>query len=288
EPEPMQIESRDDVQNWVRAILGCQTVSIGGKTLELRSGLGLDLHLRLPDGRELTGSASGVKSDGEQVVLIGGVSLLAAPPLEELPAAGVASIRRAAQLRRGIALSGDDLRGLRATAAAIQMPPFAAATLRAELPRFSALEQLAVVPVGLSQLPTDDAIAAIAAVPTLRALVLPADALTDADIGALAALPLRELGLTGRLRGLTAAPFARLRTLEALALDVDSSTVDLRALLAALPAMKTFACPKPELVDGAIDALLATKVERLSLDGGKLDAPRLARLAQLPSLRELR
>src|SRR5262249_56484536 len=152
EPEPMQIESRDDVQNWVRAILGCQTVSIGGKTLELRSGLGLDLHLRLPDGRELISSESGVKSDGEQVVLIGGVSLLAAPPLEELLAAGVASIRRAAQLRRGIALSRDYLRALPATATAIQMPPFDAATLRAELPAFSALEQLADGPVGLSQL----------------------------------------------------------------------------------------------------------------------------------------
>jgi hypothetical protein len=286
--DALVIDAPERVQRWVGAFRSCDTTAGDGVAVPLAPPFVLDLRLVLADGRDLIGSYRCELKDGKCIVTLGGLLLFVTADLGQLLAEVRADAAHAARLREGIALDRDDLRALPATATAIQCSPFDAATLRAELPRFRALERLAIVPVGLCQLPTGDAVAAITAVPTLRTLVLPADALTDADVGALAALPLRELGLTGRLRGVTAAPFARLRTLEALALGVDSITVDLRALLAALPALKTFALGNADLLDAAIDALLATKVERLCLQAAKLDAPRLARLAQLPSLRELR
>jgi hypothetical protein len=283
------IDTREGVQQWANALRECEKSKAGtvGVTLQPNS-VALEFRLVLADGRELTGIAQNAQQDGREVIGLGGLGLSTTRELQLLLADGRDAVLRAARLRAGIAANRDDLRALPATAAAIQCPPFDAATLQAELPRFPRLERLALVPQGISQLPTGDAIAAIAGIATLRTLVLPADALTDADVATLAALPLRELCLTGRLRGLTAAPFARLRSLEALALEVDSCELDLRALLAALPALKTFACENGDVLDDAIDALLATKVERLGLQAKKLDGPRLARLAQLPSLRELR
>jgi hypothetical protein len=289
------IDAPERVRQWVGAFGKCDGNVTGGAgnlvtipISPIAPAIVLHLRLVLADGRELTGIEQNARMDGKDIVTLGGITLFTTAELKQLIADGREAVVRAARLRAGFAVNRDDLRALPATATAIQIPPFDAATLRTELARFPALERLAIVPQGISQMPTGDAIAAIAGVATLRTLVLPADALTDADVATLAALPLRELGLTGRLRGLTAAPFARLRSLESLAIDVDSNAVDLRALLAALPALKTFAFQNPDLLDDAIDAVLTTKVERLCLQAAKLDAKRLARLAQLPSLRELR
>ena len=285
--EPLTIDARDQVQAWVQAVRACESPK---EALTMRRP-DLEVQLHIGEGMMLAATADGLTHHTTESVIIGQLQLAPSPELRQLLDAAGEALQRAGRRRLGIALDLDELRALPTAATAVQCPCFGAADFRAELPRFSALERLALVEQGLSQLPTGETIAAIAAVATLRALELPADALTDADVATLAQLPLRELRLTGRLRNVTAAPFTRFRQLEALTLDVAHCEVDLRAVLAALPVLRELAFGTYDWVDDlALDALASTKVVQLRIGGspGKpMGSARLQGLAGIPSLREL-
>jgi hypothetical protein len=247
-----------------------------------RTDLGLEL--RLADGRLLVGSTERGAGQAAFRLAFGDVRLAASPELRQLLAAGDAAIRLAWRRRHGIAADAAELQALPPDSVAIECPVLAPAALRAELPRFTALERLTLLTGEPGQSPSGGVIAAIASVPTLRTLSLPAHALTDADVATLARSPLRRLHLTGQLPVLSARSFAAWRGLESLALDLTACESDLRAIAAALPALKVLAIG--DVSHGrAAEAVLATKVERLAL--GKARAADLSTVAALPSLREL-
>jgi len=212
---------------------------------------------------------------------------------------------------RGDVADIDELRALPATSRRVRCPCLTRDLAHAELPRFSALENLAFVRLGLCQLPHGDIVAAIAGLRTLRALSLPAGALDADDLRVLATLPLlTELELDGELTEPTAAALSsfaervtvlRLGSVEVplAALAAASKLVHLEELritgpvpteldlLASFPRLRHLELLSPGLGDHQLAALLATKIESLRLEGTKVTAGGLAQLAALPSLREL-
>jgi len=188
----------------------------------------------------------------------------------------------------GVAQTTEELRALPAATRSVLCGPLTADEVRKELTPFAPLERLAIAPIGERTAVSPDAVAAIAGLGTLRSLALPADGLGTADLAGLARLSLRELELTGRLRLPGRATLAELRELAVLRLDLSGCEGDLRGLLASLPSLTVLELGDGSwLDDGVIDAILATKVVRLSIGGEHVQAPQLERLASLPSLREL-
>jgi len=181
---------------------------------------------------------------------------------------------------RGEANDLDELRALPADSRSVACPCLPSDQLAAELSRFTRLERLALVSVGLSQAPTSASLAAVP--PTLRALSLHGRALMASDVQQLARMPvLEDLRIDGCCSEAALAALADFGSrLHCLRLHFDATLLD-RSLG---PALATWAA-----LIGAGNHLggLREMELRVDLAGTTLPLPPPA-LAQLsPSLRRL-
>jgi hypothetical protein len=228
-----------------------------------------------------------------------------------------AELERQHRLARGTALDTEQLAALPAASARVECPVLADGSLGSKLQRFTALQTL-VVRAGEGGRGVDDALLrGLQALRSVTSLELPADALTDASCALLAGMPaLQRLVLRGAGEAFTGTGFAafttpalrevvlwncsgltedgmaalaRLRGLQVLRL-LDVELGPGAALLGKLPsfaALRELAVRNKQLRGEQLAPLLQTRLQKLVLVDAAIRGDALARLGELPSLREL-
>lgn len=199
-----------------------------------------------------------------------------------------AELDRRHRAARGVVSDAGELRALRDDVRRIDARALAGDVVLAELPRFAALEHLDV----RADVFDDASLTAIGRLPKLQRLVLrgAGGGLSGSGFAAFANRPLREVACVG-CSGLTrrgVQVMAKLRSLVALCIDGPiGRDGELLADLATFPSLTELAVRSAAFTDEQIDPLLRTKLQRLVLVDANVSGDGLARLAGLPSLREL-
>jgi hypothetical protein len=212
----------------------------------------------------------------------------------------------------GVANSIDDLPKIPADVKALRCPSPLASTVREQLRRFTALENLELVEQGVTQLPHGDIVAELAQLTTLHRLRFPGRLLDDADAERLAAMPaLTALRLDGGLKQLTDRGMATLlrgrqaielvdvtdvaavvraaaaaRTVRRFAVfgDVDDATF---AAITALPGLEALSLGGVWCTDQHVAQLATTRLQELRLEYADVTPAGLRELAKVATLRLL-
>jgi hypothetical protein len=300
-----------DVNGWVTDL----RASIRGETVSIAEGDGLRLNLVLTDGRVLTGTL--MLSEPASIHLTNLPTTFAPTPSLLTRMQWLFSKAKEVQSAPdrpdfGVANNINDLPKIPADVKALRCPSPRASTVREQLHRFAALENLELVEQGLTQLPHGAIVAELAQLTTLRRLRLPGRMLDDDDANLLAAVPaltalridgglkqLTERGMATLLRGKQAIEVVDVSDVAAVVRaaaaagtvrrfavfgDVDDATF---AAIAALPGLEALGLGGVWCKDEHVAQLTATKLQELRLEYAAVTAAGLSELAKIATLRLL-
>lgn len=277
-----------NVARWAAALTASTGKAVSLKAIEHS----VELRCTLACGRVLMASA--VLDPVAGVIL--GTRREACQPtdalLELLRAAWQDAERAGRRAAGGVAADLAELAAFPDTQEEITCPVLTGAQVRAFSGRFARLRSLTLVELPGTAVPDADTLPALATLTSLRTLTLAGKGFDGTAIARLGVLELRRLSLSG-CSTFDARAMQALTTWKSLEeldlLDVPAAgDGEALATLKSFPTLVRLGIESQSLADAELDHLLTTRLRVLRLRGGAgITGAGLARLAGLPSLREL-
>jgi hypothetical protein len=281
------IADPETVARWSRALRDS-----AGKEVTLKAiGRSVELRLSTTDGRLLMASAVldpvagmffGSRTDAHEPT----------EPMLALLRAAERDADHTGRKARGIAANLAELAAFPDRLTEVACPALNGAQVRTVLARFSQLQSLTLIEQPGVAVPDAQTLPALAHLTTLRDLTLVGGSFDGQAMRELEALELRRLSVMGctSFDAASIEVVSKWKTLAELGLTGVPAAGDPEALatLKSFPALRRLSLQAPALTDECLEHLLTTRLQALSVGGGaQLTGKGLARLAGLPSLREL-